>query len=228
MKSLALCIFFWGSVMFAQFFPMIQTHSFEMEPFLKNTQGYAFFISSPMFSGKEVITVKAPADTLLPDINMKDRVLNQYSERRWHISDQDRVFSAQGGALPEGTYTFEIKTETEKYTLDFDYKKFFLKPAKNIFVNDLGSNVDITWQSDLNSNTAWPFVFPVSTKNILKDLIAVSSVMHIGNKHNFDKINLKPGRYKVAIRSNKLWERGTFWGFQSEAWAISSQEFIVN
>lgn len=212
----------------AQFFPMIQTHTMEMEPYLKNCQGYAFFVSSPRFSGKEVVTVTAPENTLLPDIGTRGRVLTQYSGKQWYISDQERIVSAQGGSLAEGTYTISIQTETQTHIASVDYEKSFLSVPQNIHLKDLGSHIDLNWTSDPKSNTSWIFAFPVDTKDILNDLIAVSSVMHVGDSYRFEKSVLKPGIYKIAIRSNQLWEGGTFWGIQSEAWAISSQEFVVN
>lgn len=211
----------------AQFFPMIQTHTMKMEPYLRDSQGYAFFISSLTFSGKEIITITAPENSILPDIGTKSRVLTQYSGKQWYISDQDRIISAQGGPLPLGEYAFSINTEQKIYEVVLDYKSSFLSVPQNIRLNDLGLYIDLNWVSDPKANTSWIFAFPTDTKNLLTDLIAISSVMHVGDSYRFEKSVLKPGRYKVAIRTNQLWEGGTFWGLQSEAWSISSQEFEV-
>lgn len=210
----------------AQFFPMIQTHNMKMAPYLPDSQGYAFFISSSLFTGKEIVTVTAPKNTLLPDTGTNSRVLTQYSGSQWYISDKDRITSAQGGPLSEGDYTFTVQSE-KTYEVVLNHKNAFLSVPQDIRISDLGPSVDVTWISDPRATTSWIFACPTDTKNILKDLIAISSVMHLGDSHSFEKNLLKPGKYKIAIRSNQFWEGGTFWGLQSEAWSISAQEFEV-
>lgn len=199
-----------------------------MEPYLIKSRGYAFFISSEQFTGRESVTVTAPAPGILPDIGTASRVLNQYSGKQWYISDQERILSAQGGALQEGEYVFEIRSDSDISRVIVPYQSSFLDPSQNIQIQDSNLNVNLSWSADPRAHTFWIFVFPADTKNILRDLIAVSSVMHTGNHHQFLKSGLKPGRYKAAIRSNQLWEGGLFWGLQSEAWGISSDEFSVN
>lgn len=209
------------------YYPFVQTHAFQMEPYLKNCRGYAFFIYSAIFSGKEIVTVNSPKDALLPDTKTNDRVLNQYSTGQWYISDNERISSATSGPLTEGAYTFNIQNGAEISTISLNYSSSFLSPAKNISLKDLGASIEVSWNPDTKANSFWIFIFPSNTKNILQDLVAVSSVMHLGSHYTFQKASLGAGKYKLAIRSNQLWEDGPYWGFKSEAWAISDVEFTV-
>jgi hypothetical protein len=228
LKLILIGLFFCNSVARAQvYYPFIQTHTFQMEPYLKNCQGYAFFIYSAFFSGKEIITVNSPKDVLFPDTKTNSRALDQYSNGQWYLSDKERLSSATNGPLNEGTYFFNIQNGAEIATIPLNYLSSFLSPVKNISLSDLGASIDVNWNSDSKANSFWIFIFPSNTKNILQDLIAVSSVMHLGNHYTFQKLSLNPGKYKIAIRSNQFWEGGTYWGFKSEAWAISDAEFTI-
>jgi hypothetical protein len=226
-RILVAIILFWGVSASAQFVPMIQTHTFQMEPYLKSSQGYAFFIYSNSFSGNETVTVHAPANALLPDIKAPSRVLNQYSSGQWFISDDDRELSATQGPLPEGIYTATIQTSTKSEAISFPYHANFLLPATDITINIKDSSIDVSWKADPSASTFWIFVFPVHTTNILKELIPVSSVMHVGSSYQFTPKSVPRGVYKIAIRSNRLWEGGVFWGVDSESWSISNDSFTV-
>lgn len=213
---------------FAKTYPFVQTHTFQMEPYLKNVQGYALFIAADEFTGNESVTVKAPENLLFPDTKTNERVLNQYSGKQWYFSDKDRVISATNGPLPEGKYFFEIAINSDPIeTITLNYKNYFLPPVKDIEIQNNGRTITSVWNAPSTADTFWVFVFPSETKDILKDLTPMTSVMHRKNHVTFRCSDLKPGRYKIAIRANEFWEGGTFWGFKSESWAISAEEFTI-
>lgn len=182
-------------------FPFVQTHTFQMEPYLKNTQGYALFVVSSEFDGTEIIKVRTPNDVVFPDTQKSERTLSQFSNGMWFISDNERTASAMGGPLPNGVYEYSISNVKGTQTIAFPHSNFFLQLAKDIQIADMGNKFLFSWKAAPEADTFWVFVFPSATNNILNDLKSVSSVMHQPTWYSLIKSDLKSGTYKVAIRA---------------------------
>jgi len=229
MKAITLIIFSVLSLSaHAQYFPYIQTHKFELEPYVPRSHGYAAFIASSAFDGSEKVDFISMNGTLFPDIPSAKRTLTAFSSGNWYMVDQERITSATSGSLPDGKYRFEIsRKDRPSIQIELNHTNFFLRAADSFQVFDHGELVEAHWQADPQANSFWVFVFPTDTKDILRDLIPVSSVLHLKTSLQMPKAHLPPGEYKFAVRSNRLWEGGTNWGIDAESWGASQTGFRV-
>jgi hypothetical protein len=213
------------------FYPMVQTHVLDFRPLgLPVKHGYAFFIGSKSFNGKERVTVRTPEGFALPDLNTELRVLSNFqSHGMWGQNDEERSLSACNGALKKGTYTFDIESAgAKKISTQLEFTPKYIEPVSGIVIKDTESFAKVNWNRVKNANCYLVCVLAETYKDLLKDLIPVSTALHGNNYIEIEKRSLKPGRYRVAVRANHLWDSGTaFWAIDAESWAISLRKFDV-
>ena len=210
-----------------EFYPFIQTHTFEVEPFLKRTQGYAPFIASLAFSGKEQVNVVAAAGKRFPDTDLSERRLDEFSNGKWFLSDSDRVASATSGPLERGKYLFRIEGLEGISSVEFDFHPQFLEPVNQVNLQDGDEVIKVSWVEPPGADNYWLFAIPANANRFIENLVPVTENLTKGHSAALKKAGLARGTYRIAIRANQMWRRPPFKGFISESWSLSSGEFNV-
>ncbi len=208
--------------------PFIQTHTFSVEPYLTETQGYAPFIASSDFTGHEKVTFQSKNGSRLPDIETSERQLNEFKNGKWYLSDIDRTRSALGGALRAGTYTFLIEgLKKNILVVDVAYNQHFVQPVSNLIGKDSANSVEVSWDKPPNADSFWVFVIPTDAKNFLNELVPITENKYSKESFELRKDKLPSGVYRFAIRANQMWKHPNLSGFISESWATSSATFRI-
>jgi hypothetical protein len=207
----------------APIFAFIQLHHFLLPQFAMEKDGYAFFVHSVGFSGNE--SVQICAEKPLPYVNEPCLKLDAYDrEGRWLQSDAFRVKTAMS-SLPESGKLRVLVDGNEVSLIDFDPKKS-LSSAHDFSFERESKGVRLRWESVSSASTYWLFYAPADAADVLKSVRPLTSVMHSLNEAfvSYDALPEVPVRF--LVRANRIWEGGTFWGFDAESWGAS--EFVFS
>lgn len=208
-------------------YPFIQTHTFNVKPYLDHIQGYAPFIASSVFTGEEDVRLEAPRGFCFPDTGSTERRLNEFANGQWFFSSAERTLSATSGPLPIGKYHYKISSSNGHSIIEFDYIPYFLEPISKLNISDGDKVLNISWEEPANADNYWIFAIMDGADQFFKNLVPLSENMFVGNKLTPEKSNLKSGIYRIAVRANQMWTHKHFRGFVSESWKLSDDKFNV-
>lgn len=204
------------------FTPFIQTHTFNVEPYLPITQGYAPFLVSTSFNGLEKVTFNSINE---PAISYQ---LNEYSRGKWYLNDEERIRTATGRSLKAGEYEFIIDmSQGQRKKLIFRYEPSFIGCSDEITFQEFDTGCIVSWVPPQDADSFWVFFIPSESKNFFEDLIPITENQFKETQVNIDSSKIPSGYYKCVIRTNRAWKHSAINGFLSESWSISDLVIYV-
>ncbi len=211
----------------SEFFPFIQSHFFDVGPYLKQTQGYAPFIASSKFTGHEQVRIKTSDGSFFPDTGTTERRLNEFSSGQWFLPDHERVVSATSGALKTGKYIFIIESTDANTHIEFEHAPHFLDSVRCLNLQKKNDAVEVSWNAPQHADNYWIFAIPCNARSFIEQLKPLTANM-ITSQINILKMDtLNTGEYQIVVRANRMWRNQFFRGFQSESWTVSTGKFNV-
>jgi len=202
----------------------VQTHSFDLRSLGIRREGYALFASSGTFDGSESVEVTAP--TIFPDTESQRRQLMLFEKKgEWSQSSHERIKSALSGALPAGTYLFDIRSSNEsRCALAVDHQNHFLDPARSVEAKLANDFVEIRWVKPSAAQSSLVALLPFGGK-FPEDVFVISNPDFRGNKFQIRSGLFPRGEYWVLIRSNQHLPAGMGSGYLKESWGMSRMPF---
>lgn len=206
--------------------PIIQTHTFDVEPYLPFMQGYAPFLISSSFDGSEEITFET-FESMLENPVLIHR-LSEYRSGKWYLTESERIKAACGGILKPGNYQFAIRRPNKPVQNIFiKHDPYFIEPSREIKFQAFKAEFEIEWSASKEADNFWIFLLPHESRNFLNDLIPVTERQYKETRVILDPQNFPRGGYRIVVRTNRMWDHPSISGFLSEAWSISETNIIL-